>query len=953
MALLPLASWAEENFSADKTIVAVSRIEYQQAEDPVYRVTHDGLLLHHTTDPETNDYDLGGFFEKNDGTGSALALSDLQVGKTYYVRVDGKGVYTGSAYGAFTVEQATLTVSIATDADFTQFYLTGSDYTLKADKSDVTVTWTGHTIANKNDYVAFGTDYGYSYGTNKNADTYPITFTGVTPKDDNNFKVVYATRNMVIKPQTISGSAPYYTTRTAYEPAADKQFTYSAAVQKPTYTVAWDHDGDEGAANATAKIALVEGTDFTVKYFVGGTEVAANKVIGAATYGVKIVGTGNYTGTVDFTASADYQFIIKKAPLTIMTLPQEKVYDGTAFDLATAKFNIAGRVGADASKTVTGLAATGTVDAAQNSYPVNVNTSSATIGDPAVALSTNYDITTVAVDWIVKKRPVTLTVPQVIMTKGEEFPSLPTLAAANVEKGFNDEGVTGETGAINATDQTAIAGYYTLAYANAEGEPLNGVTAGASGNIKTQDYANAIKATGTNSNANYEVTIAKGTLRVQGAAFTVMPVVESDIEYGNTYTISYYAGTATIDETKLVFVINGTEYPYAAQIANLPTARGNYTVTIKEGTAVGTGNNLNGTATLQTSAYTIQKRKLNLTVKNQTVHKEDPTTILAELTAGSKGYTLAEGQSLVGEDVLDLTYSFDTNKVNIADGKIKGFKSTYDNTTADAIKVTASATAAVNQNYDITIVTGAAGKLTISTTFTADLAAATAEATITEAANNGSKYDVTISGRKLNANAWNVLVLPFEVKTFDFCKAINGYAVFNVLKSVDGDDVKFKLELDKIPANQPFLVKPLAAVDFDATSGTPAVKTIKFTGVTFVDATPTQSITGADFIGTYVDTTIDDDDYWALQGGEFKHFATSNALKFTRAYIKLASGSAAARFFVEEPGQNGTTAIKELNTKTMESVAADGWYSVNGVRLQGAPTQKGIYIKDGKKVIVK
>jgi hypothetical protein len=31
----------------------------------------------------------------------------------------------------------------------------------------------------------------------------------------------------------------------------------------------------------------------------------------------------------------------------------------------------------------------------------------------------------------------------------------------------------------------------------------------------------------------------------------------------------------------------------------------------------------------------------------------------------------------------------------------------------------------------------------------------------------------------------------------------------------------------------------------------------------------------------------------------------------------------------------------------------EGWYTVNGMKLNAAPTQKGTYIKDGKKVFVK
>ena len=30
-----------------------------------------------------------------------------------------------------------------------------------------------------------------------------------------------------------------------------------------------------------------------------------------------------------------------------------------------------------------------------------------------------------------------------------------------------------------------------------------------------------------------------------------------------------------------------------------------------------------------------------------------------------------------------------------------------------------------------------------------------------------------------------------------------------------------------------------------------------------------------------------------------------------------------------------------------------GWYTINGTKLQAAPTQKGIYIFNGKKLVVK
>ncbi|MBR6129208.1 MAG: hypothetical protein IKQ07_06210, partial [Bacteroidaceae bacterium] len=46
------------------------------------------------------------------------------------------------------------------------------------------------------------------------------------------------------------------------------------------------------------------------------------------------------------------------------------------------------------------------------------------------------------------------------------------------------------------------------------------------------------------------------------------------------------------------------------------------------------------------------------------------------------------------------------------------------------------------------------------------------------------------------------------------------------------------------------------------------------------------------------------------------------------------------------------TSIGELDTRTGE-ISFDGWYTLDGVRLDSKPNAKGIYINNGKKVIVK
>ena len=47
-----------------------------------------------------------------------------------------------------------------------------------------------------------------------------------------------------------------------------------------------------------------------------------------------------------------------------------------------------------------------------------------------------------------------------------------------------------------------------------------------------------------------------------------------------------------------------------------------------------------------------------------------------------------------------------------------------------------------------------------------------------------------------------------------------------------------------------------------------------------------------------------------------------------------------------------TTAIGTLDTTTGE-VSFDGWYTLDGVKLSGKPSTRGIYINNGKKIVIK
>ena len=59
------------------------------------------------------------------------------------------------------------------------------------------------------------------------------------------------------------------------------------------------------------------------------------------------------------------------------------------------------------------------------------------------------------------------------------------------------------------------------------------------------------------------------------------------------------------------------------------------------------------------------------------------------------------------------------------------------------------------------------------------------------------------------------------------------------------------------------------------------------------------------------------------------------------------------RITVRLVSSNGeTTAIGELDTKTGE-ISMDGWWTLDGIKLSGKPSSKGIYINNGKKIVIK
>ena len=119
----------------------------------------------------------------------------------------------------------------------------------------------------------------------------------------------------------------------------------------------------------------------------------------------------------------------------------------------------------------------------------------------------------------------------------------------------------------------------------------------------------------------------------------------------------------------------------------------------------------------------------------------------------------------------------------------------------------------------------------------------------------------------------------------------------------------------------------------------------------------TKSNKSYNFIGK-LDNEAIDTDFWAIGSKmtkdtfKFNKYKSGTSLKALRAYITAKEGvTAAPNIYIEEP-DGSTTAIKGI-TAEGQAIAADGWYTLSGIRLEGAPTEKGIYVRNGKKVVIK
>jgi hypothetical protein len=224
---------------------------------------------------------------------------------------------------------------------------------------------------------------------------------------------------------------------------------------------------------------------------------------------------------------------------------------------------------------------------------------------------------------------------------------------------------------------------------------------------------------------------------------------------------------------------------------------------------------------------------------------------------------------------------------------------------------------------------------------------------------NAGVINVCLNGRTLYKDGmWNTLCLPFNV-TIAESPLAGADARTVTAANITGTTLylTFGNPVTELQAGVPYIIK------WDNDTEHPTIDDPTFTGVTLNNENNdfNNGIDGdlrVRFIGTYNTKTLNDEDKSILfmGGGNQLYYpdgAASIKMNAFRCYFKIGNGAPLARAFSDFSlvfGNEPTSIESPIENHFQEN---EVWYTLGGRRMNGRPTQKGVYIMNGKKVVVK
>ena len=838
----------------------------------------------------------------------------------------------------------------------------------------------------------FTTNYTKGSGITTATNTYSYQPTGLT---SNNYNISYNNGVITVNPKNIS-----QLTITNFE-----DVTYNKLDQRPkTITATFLDKPLEASVTGTEPVTK----DYNLKYY----KTRSGNATEGYTYSDEITTSGTYTtvrdagtywveinGDGNFTGKAYKSFIIKKKQLGIRTKDKNVVYD------ATDKYNTVTGAQANADNLIfSGLipaSTSGTTTIEADAYPAILKNGNNKItlklrqnaADVTKAINAgDYDIVvdqSNVSDLFTNYEPVFADGGQLKIAqrkleiktknKSKKFGETDNFVAGVVATKDDVTVVeatasTPDVGLVNNTTSSpnivhVITAYPLLKRAKGENKANYEINL-----VEDDTHKLVIKASSADNaedvTNNYKVTFTKGTFTISAGQISIF-ADEKTFTYGEkTVAAANQSLTATIvgmteaEKAQVQAAVNAAlsiEIDENLELADddlLPANTTGYSIKIGDltsaiPTAILANYDTNINKFDEEAKFIVNKKELTkVTAKQQALQLGQKLSdlIIDATTIEVEG--LAEGD-LAADVIKEMKLKFATYvTVNTTTGVLETPTSTNQNEYKDGTYLKAilfdETVPMYNYKYPTAAAKKVAGNLVITTAnqaLTLDASLATNTATLT--ANVGKKLNVTIKEKRLKAGYWYTIALPFDITPYRFTQAIGGYAIFDRLQTT-GDKLSFKISMDAIPAYTPFLVKVDAAVDF---------KDVVFEKV---DIVAPAAKTEANDVWKVV-STIDKGDvtglvYWLNRKDDGINLGrNSSGAPFNGfdAYITTISGQPAseARIYIEE-ADGSTTAISAIAADG-QLVSAEGWYTLNGVKLQGVPTEKGVYIQNGKKVVIK
>ena len=225
--------------------------------------------------------------------------------------------------------------------------------------------------------------------------------------------------------------------------------------------------------------------------------------------------------------------------------------------------------------------------------------------------------------------------------------------------------------------------------------------------------------------------------------------------------------------------------------------------------------------------------------------------------------------------------------------------------------------------------------------------------------NHGKKANVTLAGRTFYKDGeWNTVCLPFDLPLAGSPLAgAEAKMLTNATMTGTNVSLHFGPAQGTLEAGVPYIIR--------WTGGDNIVEPT-FTGVTIDDAT--QNVSLADdhvqFIGYYdaFGITADDTDiYYMGTGSTLKHTAKPRTLKACRAYFRFTPEALSRDISIDfGEGEAKPTGVGAALMNNEERIMNNKVYDLQGRRIDGSRftvngsrLNRGVYIKNGRKVVVK